>query len=191
MLEVRPGFACLRLSGAGASSLLRTEPGGHRWQRVPPGEKRGRVHTSTVTVAVVELLAADVDDDDDDLPLREVRFETYKGTGPGGQHRNKTESCVRAVHVPTGLEAHSESERSQHHNKRFALATLATRVKRAREAALQAEQAEVRRRQVGSGERGDKVRTVRTRDGIVTCERSGQKHPLRAYLRGDLDWLQA
>lgn len=167
--------------------LIRTEPGGHRWQRVPPNEKRGRVHTSTITVSVVE--------EPDDrgvgaaLDKKDVRIETYKGTGPGGQHRNKTESCARAVHLPTGLEARSESERSQHQNKQYALAALAARVQAARRQAHHQAQAEVRRRQVGSGQRGDKVRTVRTQDGIVTCERSGEKRRLKDYMKGDLDWL--
>ncbi len=164
---------------------MRTEPGGHRWQRVPPNEKRGRVHTSTVTVVVVEEVEADVRG----LDLRDVRIDTYRGTGPGGQHRNKTESCARAVHLPTGLEARSESERSQHQNKQYALAALAARLKQARQQEQQAAHADVRRRQAGSGQRGDKVRTVRTQDGIVTCERTGQKHRLKDYIRGDLAWL--
>lgn len=183
----------LRLSGPGVLSLIDTEPGGHRWQRVPPNEKRGRVHTSTVTVVVARAedlgLVDDGDADVQGLDPRDVRIETYKGTGPGGQHRNKTESCARAVHVPTGLEARSESERSQHQNKQYALAALAARVKQAQRAALQAAHADVRRRQAGSGQRGDKVRTVRAQDGIVTCERSGKKHRLKDYLRGDLAWL--
>ena len=165
---------------------MATEPGGHRWQRVPPNEKRGRTHTSTVTVAVIDaavVVAAALD-------LRDVRFEFYRGSGPGGQHRNKTESCVRAVHCPTGYEARSESERSQHHNKRYALEALAGRVQQGMLNAAAAEQAKTRRAQVGTGQRGDKVRTIRTQDGIVTCERTGRKCRLKEYLRGELEWLQ-
>jgi peptide chain release factor 1 len=165
--------------------LLRTEPGGHRWQRVPPNERRGRVHTSTVTVAILDEPARV----DDVMEPRDVAMDTYSGSGPGGQHRNKTANCVRAVHTPTGIEAKSESERSLEQNRRIAMATLAARVRAFRQATLQAERARERRGQVGSGERGDKVRTVRAQDGVVTCERTGRRARLRDYLRGDLSWL--
>jgi peptide chain release factor 1 len=165
--------------------LARTEPGGHRWQRVPPNEKRGRVHTSTVTVAVFEERAAVTAS----LQMRDVVIETYRGSGPGGQHRNKTESCARAIHVPTGIEAKSESERSQHQNKQYALASLAARVARHARDQRAAAQASARREQVGTGQRGDKVRTIRVQDGVVTCERTGRKSRLKEYLRGELEWL--
>ena len=177
---------CLHIEGPGVEHLVTTEPGGHRWQRVPPTEKGGRVHTSTVTVAVIEATKATTSTSE----LRQVRFEYYRGSGPGGQHRNKTESCVRVIHDPTGCEARSESERSQHHNKRYALAALAARVQQQHLDVTAAATAKVRRAQVGSGQRGDKVRTIRAQDGVVTCERSGLKCRLKEYLGGDLEWLR-
>ena len=186
MLEQRPGFVALRLTGRGATALLRTEPGGHRWQRVPPGEKRGRVHTSTITVAVLQEL----DDEEVQLILADVDFDTYGGSGPGGQNRNKVMNCVRAVHRPTGLAAKSESERSLRQNKALALAVLAARVREAARRRVESERSSARRQQVGSGQRGDKIRTIRTQDGVVTCERTHRKGRLKDYLRGDLEWLE-
>ncbi|HEY4220675.1 MAG TPA: peptide chain release factor-like protein, partial [Myxococcota bacterium] len=181
-IEEGRGFAALAITGKNARALFAHEPGGHRWQRVPPNEKRGRVHTSTVTVAVLDV--------DDSAPStireRDVRFEEYQGSGAGGQHRNKTMSCIQAIHVPTGIEARAESERSQHQNKRIALAVLSARVQQREKARVDCERARERREQVGSGQRGDKVRTVRVQDGVVTCERTGRRTRLREYLRGDL-----
>ena len=138
-----------------------------------------------MTVAVLEESARTAAT----LAPGDVRYEFYKGSGAGGQHRNKTESCVRAVHVPTGIDARAEGERSQHQNKRHALAALAAKVAREKKRADDDEAARARRRQVGSGQRGDKVRTVRVQDGVVTCERTGKKARLKDYLRGDLAWL--
>jgi peptide chain release factor 1 len=185
LLEERAGFVALRISGRGAKKLVETEPGGHRWQRIPPNEKRGRVHTSTVTVAVLPEPAPN----EVMLDLRDVRIDVYKGSGAGGQHRNKTETCIRATHLPTGIVARSESERSKHQNQELALAALAAKIKDAKSRALREERERSRRQQVGSGQRGDKVRTVRMQDGVVTCERTGRKQRAKDYLRGDLDWL--
>lgn len=140
-----------------------------------------------MTVAVLEERAAAIAKLA--LNMRDVVIETYRGSGPGGQHRNKTESCARALHVPTGIEAKSESERSQHQNKQYALAALAARVAQHEREQRSLQQASVRRAQVGSGQRGDKVRTIRVQDGVVTCERTGRKSRLKEYLRGELDWL--
>jgi peptide chain release factor 1 len=185
-LERRPGFVALRLSGRGALALRDSEPGGHRWQRVPPTEKRGRVHTSTITVCVLEA----PDAEGAVIDLNDVDVEQYNGSGPGGQHRNKTANCVRAKHRPTGLEAKSESERSLTQNRRLALQALAARVLEHRRSTAAAARADVRRRQVGSGQRGDKVRTVREQDDVVTCERTGGKKRLRDYMKGDLSFAR-
>lgn len=185
-IERRASSLVFRLRGRGVSRLKASEPGGHRFQRVPPTEKRGRVHTSTVTVAVFDdvVVRGDIG-----IDRKDIRVDTYKGSGAGGQHRNKTESCVRCVHVPTGIEAKSESERSQHINLELALALLTARVKATKLAALQSAHDDDRRRQVGSGQRGDKVRTIREQDGVVTCERTGRRARLTAYQRGELEWL--
>lgn len=183
-LERRTGAVAVRLTGQGARRLIETEPGGHRWQRVPPTEKRGRVHTSTVTVAVLDEPTTI----DKALNRADVDVYRYKGSGAGGQHRNTTESAVRCVHRPTGLEARSESERSQHVNLDMAMAVLAARVLAYERDVVMGSRANVRRQQVGSGQRGDKVRTIREQDGVVTCERTGRRSRLVDYLRGDLDW---
>jgi peptide chain release factor 1 len=170
--------------GNGAHQAFKDEPGGHRWQRIPPNERKGRVHTSTVTVSVLEVSDRPTTDvNDDDIELR-----TTKGSGPGGQHRNKTESCVVAVHRPTGISVKIDS-RSQHQNKQLAIATLKARVmEQARQRAGAAVAAE-RKQQVGSGMRGDKVRTYREQDDQVTDHRTGKKFSLKMWKRGE--WSDA
>jgi len=186
VLEQRPGLTVLRLRGEGAAKLAETEPGGHRWQRIPPTEKRGRVHTSTVTVAVLpEPKRVEAT-----LNMAEIRIDTYRGSGAGGQHRNKTDSAVRATHLPTGLVACSESERSQRVNKEQALAALAARLAQARAEAARGARAAQRREQVGSGMRSDKIRTIRLQDDTLTCHHSGKKYSVKAYLKGELPWEQ-
>ena len=156
------------------------EAGGHRWQRVPPNEKRGRVHTSTVTVAVLPVTQAALAA----VKPSDVEWTTTRGSGPGGQHRNVTESCVVATHRPTGVTVRCDSERSQHQNRRLALETLSARIHAAQEAASQRERAGERRTQVGSGMRGDKRRTIRERDGQVNDHVTGRRWSLDSYLSG-------
>lgn len=124
------------------------------------------------------------------IDIRDVAFDYYNGSGPGGQNRNKTANCVRAVHKPTGMEAKCESERSLVQNKAYAMSALSARVQEAHRQRLGAERATARKTQVGTGQRGDKVRTIRMQDGVVTCERTGRKARLKDYLRGELDWLR-
>lgn len=163
---------------------LRAEAGGHRWQRIPPGEKRGRVHTSTVTVAVLDVAQPC------DYRLSDADIEVFvtKDTGPGGQHRNKTESCIVMRHRPTGLEAKSAG-RNQHQNRRQARAVLEARVAAFLADKAQAKRNADRRGQVGTGMRGDKIRTYRVRDDVVIDHRTGTKMRLSALLTGGLDVL--
>lgn len=170
-----------RVTGPGAEALFRDEPGGHRWQRVPPNEKRGRVHTSTVTVAVLpeprpsELV----------LPERDLVYSTCKGTGSGGQKRNKTDSTVLLTHTPTGLQVRCETSRSQHYNRVTALAMLRARLLADQRSRERTARETDRRSQVGSGMRGDKRRTIRCQDGIVTDHVTGRRWELKSYLRGE------
>jgi peptide chain release factor 1 len=168
--------------GRGARRLFAAEAGGHRWQRVPPTEKRGRVHTSTVTVAVLdpEVRA------EEEIDEHDVDIVTTTGTGPGGQHRNKTQSCVIATHRATGLKVRVDM-RSQHQSKAMALRILAARVRDLAREAAQTGRAAERRLQVGSGMRGDKIRTYRTQDDRVTDHRDGRTFRLSAWMRGDWD----
>ena len=161
------------------------ESGGHRWQHVPKGEKRGRVQTSTVTVAIMEEpLAADLFIDEKD-----IEWTTCRGSGCGGQHRNRTESAVQMTHVPTGLRVRVENERSQHQNRETALRILRSRVFGARETTAAKSRSDSRRQQVGTGMRSDKIRTIREQDGQVTDHRSGCQIRYKDYVRGNWDGL--
>ena len=169
------------IAGRGASSLFAGEAGGHRWQRVPETEKRGRVQTSTVTVAVLDAPRSI----DQTIRPEDVDIETMRGSGAGGQHRNKTDSAVRARHRPTGIEVRCESERSQHRNRELAMQVLAARVVELARSAVHGDRAADRRRQVGSGMRGDKRRTIRTQDDQVTDHVDGRTWRYKAYARGN------
>ncbi|MEJ7599435.1 MAG: peptide chain release factor-like protein [Kofleriaceae bacterium] len=171
----------MRAVGKGAHQLFAGEAGGHRWQRIPPSEKRGRVHSSTITVAVLD----EPSEAELQIAERDLTWSTCRASGSGGQHLQKTDSAVLLTHVPTGMQVRSEAERSQHQNRAVALATL-----RARLAALQREQAHAvraheRRTQIGSGMRGDKRRTVRVQDGSVVDHETGRSWRLRDYVRGE------
>lgn len=163
---------------------LLDEAGGHRWQRVPPTEKRGRVHTSTVTVSVMEMLPVQKFS----LADRDIRVETTRDTGPGGQHRNTTDSCVVMTHIPTGIKAKAAA-RSQHENRRTARELLEARVAEHFHATQNHAVNHLRKAQVGSGMRGDKIRTYREKDDTVTDHRSGRKCRLTDILDGKLEAL--
>jgi peptide chain release factor 1 len=171
----------LCVAGRGAKELFAGERGGHRWQRVPETEKKGRVHTSTVTVAVLEAPRQT----DVAIRIDDVDIETMRGSGAGGQHRNKTDSAVRARHRPTGIEVRCESERSQHLNRDLAMRVLAARVVEQARAAADGARAADRRQQVGSGMRGDKRRTIRVQDDHVTDHVDGRTWRFKTYARGD------
>lgn len=171
--------------GKRAKDLFAHEAGGHRWQRVPPTEKRGRVHTSTVTVAVLDMPT----DAQVTLNMRDVEISTCRGSGAGGQHRNVTDSAVQALHKPSGLRVRVESERSQHLNKSRSLALLQAKLEdRKREKTTRAYNS-TRQSQIGSGMRGDKIRTVQVRHGKVTDHRTGKKIPYKQFRRGLLKGL--
>lgn len=165
---------------------LLQESGGHRYQRVPPTEKSGsRIHTSTVTVAVLH---------DDAFPSLELRASDIheritKGTGPGGQNRNKRETAVILTHRPTGIEVKAEAERTQEGNRRVALVTLKERVAAHYAGAAHAAQNQARKSQLGCGARGDKRRTYRA-DG-VTDHVTGKRAPLARVTAGLLEVLWA
>jgi peptide chain release factor 1 len=172
-----------RVVGAAAARLFADEAGGHRWQRVPPTDKRGRVHTSTVTVAVLpEPSPVEVR-----LTDRDLSWSTCRGTGAGGQKRNKTESTVIVKHLPTGVQVRCETSRSQLVNREAALALLRARLWEAEQARRTAARADDRRRQMGSGMRGDKRRTIRCQDGSVVDHLTGRRWALKPYLRGEWD----
>jgi peptide chain release factor 1 len=179
--ESRPGYLSFEASGKDAARTFADEAGGHRWQRVPPNEKRGRVHTSTVTVAVLpEPTEVEIS-----VPESEVEIKTTRGSGAGGQHRNKTDTAVVLTHRPSGIVVRCENERSQGQNRRLAFAVLRARLWERERVKTADDRADLRRRQVGTGMRGDKRRTIRTQDGVVTDHVLGKRWELKRYLRGE------
>ena len=171
----------LQVSGKKADNIFKDEPGGHRWQRVPPTERKGRVHTSTVTVAVMrESQQSDLKIDSKDLQIT-----TCRGSGAGGQHRNRTDSAVQVKHIPTGIIVRCESERSQLQNKDTALKVLKARLAMASENASSARESASRKQQVGSGMRGDKRRTIRQQDGQVVDHLTGKSWRYEDYVKGN------
>lgn len=159
--------------------LFSQEGGGHRWQRVPPTERRGRVHTSTVTVAVMKPR----DSGPTTLKLSEVDIVATRGTGPGGQHRNTTNSCIVATHRKTGLKARVDM-RSQHQSKALALQILEAKLNALETGAASSDENRSRQAQIGSGMRGDKIRTYRTQDDRVTDHRTGRTWRLQDWATG-------
>lgn len=171
----------MRVRGRGAAEAFAEEGGGHRWQRVPPNERRGRVHTSTITVAVLPADApARIEVKRSDLDIRAMR-----SGGSGGQKVNKTSSAIRVKHVPSGLTVRRETERSWHRNRADALGELQARLEAAARERHEAGRQQDRRGQVGSGMRGDKRRTVRCQDDVVVDHPTGRTWRYRDYARGE------
>jgi peptide chain release factor 1 len=172
------------IDGDGAYSRLKYESGVHRVQRVPTTESGGRIHTSTVTVAVLpEAEEVDVVINQNDL-----RIDTYCASGAGGQHVNKTESAVRIVHLPTGIVVQCQDEKSQMKNKDKAMRVLRAKVLEQAEEEHRAELAETRKSQVGTGDRSERIRTYNFPQGRVTDHRIGLTlHKLDFVLNGDID----
>lgn len=184
ILTQRPGYLAFRVTGPDAERAFEHESGGHRFQRVPPTERRGRVHTSTITVAVLpEPKAVDVQIDDRDLVV-----ETTGSGGPGGQHANKADSAVILTHRPTGIRVRVETK-SQHRNRQLAMSILRARLAEREQGRLDERRNEKRRRQVGSGMRACKVRTVALQRGKVTDHRTGKRAPAKRYMRGEVELL--
>jgi peptide chain release factor 1 len=176
-----------RVVGQGAYSRLKFESGTHRVQRVPATETQGRIHTSACTVAI--LPEAD-EVEEVKVAADELRIDTYRASGAGGQHVNKTDSAVRITHLPTGIVVECQDERSQHKNRARALSLLSARLlDQAREKQTTA-QAEERRLQVGSGDRSQRIRTYNFPQGRITDHRIGLTlYKLDDVLQGELDLL--
>ena len=176
-----------RIAGSQVYGRLKFESGAHRVQRVPETESQGRIHTSAATVAVLpearDSAAVEIDPS-------ELRIDTYRASGAGGQHVNKTDSAVRITHLPTGVVVECQDERSQHKNRARALALLAARLKAAEEAKRQAEETEARRRLVGSGDRSERIRTYNFPQGRVTDHRINLTlYKLDEIMQGELDHI--
>jgi peptide chain release factor 1 len=173
-----------RIEGKGAYSQLKFESGAHCVKRVPATESQGRVHTSTATVAIMpeldEIEAIDINPAD-------LKVDTFRASGAGGQHVNKTDSAIRITHLPTGTVVECQDERSQHKNRARAMSLLKARLLDAERSKQTASQAESRRLQVGTGDRSQRIRTYRYKDNLITDHRIGLNlYHLSEIMQGDL-----
>ena len=174
-----------RIQGAGAFSRLKFESGAHRVQRVPKTEAQGRIHTSTCTVAILPEL-----DDIEEVKINpsELKVDTYRASGAGGQHVNKTDSAIRITHLPTGIVVECQDERSQHKNRARAMSLLAARIRDGQQAKQDAELAQTRKLQVGTGDRSERIRTYNFPQSRVTDHRINLTlYQLDAVMQGALD----
>ena len=177
----------VRLIGHGAYSKLKFESGGHRVQRVPATETQGRIHTSACTVAVMP--EADEVEDVEINPA-DIRIDTFRASGAGGQHINKTDSAVRITHIPTGIVVECQDDRSQHKNKASALKVLAARIKDVQMREQQAKEAATRKSLIGSGDRSERIRTYNFPQGRMTDHRINLTlYKLDFIMDGDLEEL--
>lgn len=174
-----------RIVGDGAFAKLKFESGAHRVQRVPRTETQGRIHTSACTVAVLPE-AEDVEEAE--INPADLRVDTYRASGAGGQHVNKTDSAVRLTHLPTGIVVECQDERSQHKNRARAMSLLAARLRDAEVSKRETETAEMRKGLVGSGDRSERIRTYNFPQGRITDHRVNLKiNRLDDVIQGDLD----
>ena len=174
-----------RVEGEGVYARLKFESGTHRVQRVPETEAQGRIHTSAATVAVLPEM-----DEIDDIELNpaDLKIDTFRASGAGGQHVNKTDSAIRVTHLPSGIVVECQDERSQHKNRARALSLLKARLLDEQQQKQSAAQAELRRVQVGSGDRSQRIRTYNFPQGRLTDHRIGLTlYSLDAIVEGDLD----
>ena len=190
MMEAQPGTVggfkevVVNISGDDVFKHLRFESGGHRVQRVPETETAGRIHTSAATVAVLpEVDAVEVDIDEQDL-----KVDTFRSSGPGGQHANKTSSAIRLTHMPTGIVVSCQDEKSQHKNRAQALRILASRLYEIEKARRDAERSSKRRAQIGSGDRSQRIRTYNFPQNRLTDHRVNLSlYALERIMSGELD----
>lgn len=180
------GYHAFAFSGKGVEKLFENEVGTHTWQRVPPTEKRGRMQTSSITVAFLES----EEYQENEVQPHEVRIKTIRGSGNGGQHRNTTDSCVVMTHIATGIKVVVDG-RDQHKNKRDAFKEISIRVNSFYQTGHNEESVHDRRDQIGIvGGRGDKRRTYRVKDSIVLDHITGKTARLKDILRGKIELLK-
>ena len=172
------------VTGKGVYSRLKFESGVHRVQRVPETEASGRIHTSTATVAVLPV----VEDVQIEINPADIKLEVFRASGAGGQHVNKTSSAVRLIHIPTGIVAECQTERSQTQNREYAMKLLKSRLYEVEKQKRDSELANERKSQVGSGDRSEKIRTYNYPQGRITDHRIGLSiYQMENFLNGDLD----
>ena len=174
-----------KVVGSGVFAKLKFESGTHRVQRIPKTESQGRIHTSACTVAII----AEADEMNEvEISNNDVRVDTYRASGAGGQHVNKTDSAVRLTHIPTGIVAECQDNRSQHKNRAKALSLLKAKIYDMEQKKIQDQQAEERKMLVGSGDRSERIRTYNYPQGRITDHRINlTQYNLAEFLEGDLD----
>ena len=177
----------MRMVGTDVFSRLKFESGAHRVQRVPETESQGRIHTSACTVAIMPVVDSV---DEVDINKGDLRIDTFRASGAGGQHVNKTDSAIRITHLPTGTVVECQDERSQHKNKARAMSLLAARLLSSAKEAVAAEQADARKSLVGSGDRSERIRTYNYPQGRVTDHRINLTlYKLADVMEGDLNCI--
>ena len=175
----------IKIVGDGAYSRLKFESGGHRVQRVPETESQGRIHTSACTVAIMP----EADElDEININPADLRVDTFRASGAGGQHVNKTDSAIRITHIPTGIVVECQDQRSQHKNRAQAMSVLQSRIMSEQQEKIDSEQAETRKLQVGSGDRSERIRTYNYPQGRMTDHRINLTlYKLAEVMEGDLE----
>ncbi|URJ24858.1 peptide chain release factor 1 [Candidatus Blochmannia ocreatus (nom. nud.)] len=177
----------IKIPNKGAYSQLKFESGGHRVQRIPHTESQGRIHTSTCTIAVIPEIPYT---DFPKINSNDLRIDSFRASGAGGQHVNTTDSAIRIIHIPSGLTVECQDERSQHKNKAKALSILNSRLHALETKRRQKEESNTRRNLLGTGDRSDRIRTYNFQQGRVTDHRiSFTSHKLHNIMHGDLDIL--
>lgn len=181
ILDERDGFVSFIVSGEKAN-IFEQEAGNHVWQRVSPTERKGRVHTSIITVAVLPIPS------EQEIVLNDADLEisNFCSSGNGGQNVQKNATAVRIVHKPTGIVATCQNERSQLQNKIYALSVIRARIKESRDSANSKLIQKQRHDQIGYGERGGKIRTVRVKDNMALCHATNRSKSLKEYLKGKI-----
>lgn len=180
VLDCCSGFTLLKISGTNPLSIFKDESGGHRWQRVPPNERNGRVHTSTITVSVLE----EPKPVDFVLKTEDLEIKTCRGAGPGGQNRNKVETAIVITHLPTKTTVRCETERSQHQNRQIAIDVLRTKLYNNQKNKMLGDINGIRKQQIGSGMRGDKRRTIACQRNSVVDHLTGKCWTMDEYYSG-------
>ena len=185
ILKDLPGHIVFRAKGKDVEDIFKNEPGGHRWQRIPPTERKGRVHTSTITIAVLE----EFNKDHLKLSRSDVTYKATKASGKGGQKRNKVHTAIQMTHIETGFRVDCCEGVSQSRNRDKALSRMEKRLNKASKKKAKETQSKIRKDQVGSGMRGDKVRTVQCRRDIVKDHNTGKRMSYKRYSAGFIEDL--